>query len=125
MITGYVSDNREAVIALRVFDVQGHIHEIETVIDTGFTGYLTLPPMLITQWQLIMRGYEQAVLADGQVSTFEVYQAEIDWHGTPRRVEVDGVDSIPLIGMGLLYGSELRIQAILGGIVTVESLPET
>lgn len=94
------------------------------MIDTGFTGYLTLPPMLIAQWQLIMRGYEQVVLADGQVSTFEVYQAEIDWHGQRRRVEVDATDSLPLIGMGLLYGSELRIQAISGGIVTVEVLPE-
>lgn len=73
MITGYVSDNREAVIALHVFDLQGHLHEIEAVIDTGFTGFLTLPPMLIGEWQLRWRSYEQAVLADGQVSTFEVY----------------------------------------------------
>lgn len=124
MITGYVSDNREAVIALEVFDGQGHVHEIEAVIDTGFTGYLTLPPMLIGQWQLIMRGYEQAILADGQVSTFEVYQAAIAWHGQRRRVEVDATDSVPLIGMGLLYGSELRIQAISGGSVTVDALPE-
>ena len=28
----------------------------------------------------------------------------------------------PLIGMGLLYGYDLRIQAIEGGTVTIESL---
>jgi hypothetical protein len=38
-------------------------------------------------------------------------------------VEIDAADTDPLVGMGLLYGYEVRIQAIDGGVVTIEALP--
>jgi hypothetical protein len=38
-------------------------------------------------------------------------------------VEIDAADTDPLVGMGLLYGYEVRIQAIEGGAVTIEALP--
>jgi len=44
------------------------------------------------------------------------------WDGTRRIVEIDAVDTDPLIGMGLLYGYDIRIQAIEGGSVTIEAL---
>ena len=44
MIVGMVNVNREATIRLGVIDLQGHPQDIEAVIDTGFTGFLTLPP---------------------------------------------------------------------------------
>ena len=43
MIVGYVNAYREAVIPLTVRGSQAQ-EEIETVIDTGFDGSLTLPP---------------------------------------------------------------------------------
>ena len=48
MITGMVNANREAAIRLLVRGPQGHQREIEAIIDTGFTGFLTLPPLLVT-----------------------------------------------------------------------------
>ena len=36
MITGVVNANREAIIRLIVRRIDGHEHEIEAVIDTGF-----------------------------------------------------------------------------------------
>ena len=44
MITGTVSLNREPIIRISVQDAQGRSHERNAVLDTGFNGWLTLPP---------------------------------------------------------------------------------
>ena len=122
MITGVVNANGEATIPLTVCGSNGQEHEIEAVIDTGFTGFLTLPFSLILSLRLEWRGREQAILGDGSVQIFDVYAATVIWDGQPRAVEADAADIVPLIGMGLIYGHDLRIQAVEGGIVTIEAL---
>jgi len=41
MITGQVNSDLEPVIGLTVLGLHGEAREIEAVIDTGFSGYLT------------------------------------------------------------------------------------
>jgi clan AA aspartic protease len=123
MIIGVVNAYREATIRSIVQDANGQGHDIEAVIDTGFTGFLTLPPALITVLGLSWRGYASAVLGDGSLQQFDVYAATVIWDGHPRMVEIDAAATDPLVGMGLLYGHEVRIQAIDGGAVTIEALP--
>lgn len=122
MITGIVSAHREAVVRLVIRGTTGQTHEIEAVIDTGFTGFLTLPTSLIHSLGLIWRGQAQAVLGDGNLHQFDVYEAAVFWDGQVRVVETDAADTIPLIGMGLLYGYDLHIQTVEGGIVTIQAL---
>ena len=45
------------------------------------------------------------------------------WDGTPRRIAIDAAHTDPLIGMPLLYGYELTIQAVEGGRVIIQALP--
>ena len=47
MITGIVNVDLEAVLRFSVGDAAGHSHDVEAVIDTGFNGFLTLPPALV------------------------------------------------------------------------------
>ena len=47
MIEGTVNENFEATIHLTLHGTAGEEHDIEAIIDTGFTGHLTLPMMLI------------------------------------------------------------------------------
>jgi hypothetical protein len=47
MITGVVNPNREAIIRLMVAGPGGQQQDIEAIINTGFTGFLTLPPALV------------------------------------------------------------------------------
>jgi clan AA aspartic protease len=96
---------------------------VETVVDTGFNGYLTLPPALIGVLGLPWLCRQQGQLADGSLLPFDVYVATVDWHGQPRAVEVEAADAQPLLGMALLQGSELRIQVMPGGAVTITPLP--
>ena len=46
------------------------------------------------------------------------------WDGKPRRIAVDEADIDPLVGMSLLYGYELIVQAIQGGTVIIQPLPQ-
>ena len=123
MIIGSVNANREATIRLIVHGTQGQAQEIEAIIDTGFTGFLTLPLPLIASLGLTWRGHAQAVLADGSLHLFDVYAATVIWDGQARTVEIDAADSEPLVGMSLIYGYDLRMQAVDGGTVTLEALP--
>ena len=123
MITGVVNANYEATIQLVVRGAHGQQETIEAVIDTGFTGSLTLPPMLITALGLPWLGRQRAMLGDGSVRFFDVYAATIIWDGQVRTVETDATDTEPLLGMSLLAGHEVRMQVVDGGTVTIEALP--
>jgi clan AA aspartic protease len=123
MITGMVSLYREALVRVTVRGPGGQEQEIEAVIDTGFDGSLTLPLAHIVSLGLPWRRRGRALLADGSESLFDIYEATVVWDGTPRRVAVDAADTDPLIGMSLLYGYELTIQAVEGGQVIIRALP--
>lgn len=66
MITGRVTpDVREVVVALDVLGHQGRAQPIKAIVDTGFTGYLTLPADTAASLNLPGRGSETFMLADG------------------------------------------------------------
>ena len=123
MMTGIVNADLEPLLRLTVQDAGGQPHDVETLIDTGFNGFLTLPPALVAALGLPWLCRQQGQLADGSVQAFDVHVATVDWQGQPRRVEVEAADAQPLLGMALLQGSELRIQAVPGGSVTIAELP--
>ena len=115
-------DGSEPLISLHVRDGFGRDEEIEAVIDTGFTGELTLPPEKVQSLSLRFQGNGTATLADGTVEAFEIYRAALNWHGIPRLVLVYAVPGHPLLGMQLLRGSELRVKATPGGRVEIREL---
>lgn len=123
MISGAVSASLEATVRLLVRGSGGQEQEIDAVIDTGFNGFLTLPPLQIAALALSRLGRGRAILADGSEDVFDIYEATVMWDGQPLQVEVDAADTDPLIGMALLDGYELRIQVVDGGSVIIEALP--
>ena len=123
MITGVVNANREAIIQLVVTGPSGQQQDTEAIIDTGFTGFLTLPPARVTALGLPWLSRQPGILADGSVDIFDVYVATVMWDGLPRTVEVEAADTEPLVGMSLLDRHSLRIDALRDGIVTVSALP--
>jgi clan AA aspartic protease len=122
MISGRVNAYSEAVVRLSVRSPQGHTQAIEAVIDTGFNGYLTLPPALITALGLPFRRNGRALLGDGSAVTFDIHEAVILWDGRLRRVSVDAAETDPLLGMGMLHGHELCVQVIEDGEALIRPL---
>ena len=123
MIVGSVSPQLDATIPLRVIGPGGTVATLVAVVDTGFTGELTLPPAVIAGLGLPWVTSGTAVLADGSRTTVPIHRAEVVWHGTPRTVRVEASDSDPLVGMGLLADSTLFIDCRPGGAVEVRPRP--
>lgn len=123
MITGAVNAGREATIQLVATGQSGQQQQIEAIIDTGFTGFLTLPPALIQALGLSWLCRQPGILADGRVEFFDVYIATVMWDGEPRTVEVEAADTDSLVGMSLLDRHTLRIDILPGGVVTIMELP--
>jgi len=121
MISGVVTDDRQAIIHLTVRGPAGQEQEIDAIIDTGFDGSLSLPSSTVIRLGLPWRRRGRALLADGSESVFDIYEATADWDGETRRIAVDEAETVPLIGMALLEGYELIVQQ--GGNVTVRALP--
>src|SRR5436309_522080 len=73
MMTGTVNADLEALLRLTIRDAAGQPNDVEAVIDTGFNGFLTLPPALIAALGLPWPCRQQGQLADGSVQAFDVY----------------------------------------------------
>ena len=122
MISGYVNTDREAIVQLVVLGENKQNKGIKAVIDTGYTGFLTLPSATITTLGLTWYMQQEGILGDGSLCMFNVYEASVIWDGKVRSIEINESEADPLIGMGLLEGYELKIQGIPGGLVTITSL---
>jgi clan AA aspartic protease len=121
MIQGVVNQYCEAILPI-VIKNYDKSQFIDAVIDTGFSGFLTLPSKIIKALDLTWKGRDIATLGDGTSCIFEVYITDIIWDGEYRTIDINESETFPLIGMRLLRGYDLRIQAIEGGYVTIEKL---
>jgi clan AA aspartic protease len=117
-----VNDRLEAVLTLRLRNSIGAEVELDAVVDTGFTGSLTMPATVAASLGLAKRSGGSAVLADGARVRFETFGAEVEWGGW-RGVVVSAIGGETLIGMELLAGSEFRVEVVEGGIVEIKPLP--
>ena len=121
MIEGMVNSFYEPVVILTVGGPSGRTGEIEAVVDTGFTGFLTVTPALAAEFGLDFRGTSRATLADGSEVTLPVYGIAVLWDGQPRYVEADAADATPLVGMRMLDRHNLNIEVGRGGRVVIEA----
>jgi clan AA aspartic protease len=121
MMTGMVR-SREARIRLKIRGSGGREQEIEAVINTGYTAWLTLPPAMVAALGLPWHSVGRGVLADGSNCLFDIYEAKVVWDRRARRVLVDEADTTPLVGMALMSGYELRIQVRARGKVNIKRL---
>lgn len=122
MITGLINADREALLRLAVYDQDGLAQEIEAVIDTGFSGYLTLPEVVVQTLGLAFHSQTLVTLSDGSMRVLQKYEASIVWDGQDRDVLVLAVEGGVLIGMALLEGSEVVLRVIDGGAVTIRGI---
>lgn len=123
MITGEVTPDKEAIIKLNVRGPSGKEQEVTAVLDTGYTEFLTLPPAIIAALGLPYQYAVPMYLADGSRVRMRVYDAVVIWDGQERSLPVQEADGDILLGMSLLYGFRLLLDAIDGGQVQISDMP--
>lgn len=99
------------------------LKSITAVIDTGFTGFLSLPISLITELELSWSYRDRATLGDGSEVLFDIYDAMVIWGGQYREIEINAAETEPLLGMNMLRGYRLQVDTVQGGLVTIAQLP--
>ncbi|MCA2628388.1 MAG: clan AA aspartic protease [Microcystis sp.] len=122
MMQGIVDQNCEATIRLVVGNLDSQRQMIDAVIDTGFTGFLTLPSSVLADLNLRAYRREEGILGNGSTCIFDVYRGLVIWDGELRRIDINESDTEPLVGMGLLYGYRMQLDVIEGGTVTIQAL---
>lgn len=119
-ITGKVTADLDAVIALTLRNDTGEAVTTEGVVDTGFNGYLTLSPAIIRQLDLVPFDRVFSTLADGSVVAANVYLVRLLWQGVERIIAAEEAAGEPLVGMQLLLGSKMTLSVRNGGSVVIE-----
>ena len=109
----------EAWVALSVMGVDGELQRCDIIVDTGFTGWLTLPEADIRRLGLAGVGYRDSITASGNMERFDYYKTLVSWHGRLHEIEVFQSIDQPLLGMELLEGSRVAVDAWDGGDVII------
>ena len=118
---GFIESNHAILFLTFRTDTLGEV-VAKFVVDTGYAGFLTLPPKDILTLGLTYVEPIQITLADGSAGLVDSYQGVIVWHGNEMLADVLEMDSNPLLGAGLLRGSRLVIDFEESGAVTVTPL---
>ena len=121
MIKGAVNASHEPVVALSLRGPTGRVRNVEAVVDTGYSGFLTLPAAVVAELGLPFAYIGQALLANDDEVNFDVHDVTVLWDGQPRQIKADATGSTPLVGMLLLDRHDLSIQVRVGGRVVIEA----
>ena len=89
-------------------------------VDTGFSEHMTLHGDVIDYLGLQSAGFTEARMANDQVQRFDLFHAEAIFGGRVPIILVHRTESESLIGMSLLQGLVLTMDARQGGAVGVE-----
>jgi predicted aspartyl protease len=120
MIGGVVNTRLEAVVQVRVRGPSAVELDVHAIVDSGFSA---LPAAAVAAFGLTRQSSGGAVVAEGSVRQFDIYDAEVEWEGDWRPIPVSLVGDEALIGMRLLAGRELRIAVVPGGSVAISPFP--
>lgn len=90
-------------------------------VDTGFSEHLTLPGDVINYLGLQPAGSTLSRLANDEIQRFELYHAEIFFGGHFRNIQVHRTETESLMGMSLISGNIIKIDARVGGAVEMEA----
>ena len=88
MILGEVNTAYEAVVTIPLQDPQGRTRDIEAMVDSGYSGFLTLPPGLVGELGLPFAYMGQAFLANDAEVDFNVHYVALLRDGERRDIEV-------------------------------------
>ncbi len=122
MIVGVVNTHLEATLRLTLRGPNGQVRRVNAVLDTGFDGWLTLPPALIADLGFSWDQRGSAILADGSENAFDIYAGVVVWDRRQRAIPIHESDTTPLVGTALLAEHVLEAEFRPRGKVMIQRL---
>ena len=98
------------VCVVHLFSDSGVPARLETVIDTGFSGLMTLPATTVEKMSLQKVGEARTYLADGIEREYGLYKVDVDWFGESRPIEALCMGRFLLLGMAMMEGLDLHVR---------------
>jgi predicted aspartyl protease len=83
MIVGTINSDLEPTIRLTVRGPNGRTRRLAAIVDTGFSGFLSMPRRIIDELDLVWDSIAYAELADGSVTQCNIYQGFVVWQSPP------------------------------------------
>ena len=123
MIIGIVTSNLEATVRLQIVDGNGQSQSIDTILDTGFSEFLSLPIATVAALGLPWLYHDKTQLIDGRIIPVEIFATSVIWNGKPRMINVQALGVHNLIGMRMLAGHDMQMRIVDGGTVTIDAVP--
>lgn len=126
MIRGWVThavDGGQGLEARIDIDIAGSSSIFQTlavVVDTGYTGALSLPETIAHELGLRSTQRRYVTLANGQIEQVGVCAARLLWHGQPIDVLTHIMGDKSMIGTTLLANCRLTIDWWDGGDVIID-----
>ena len=117
---GQVNPRMQAMVPVTIHDLLGQTLALDAILDSGFSGYLTLPLAIITTLQLPFLGSRVFSLGNNAQANFDIYVATLIWDGEEKNIQVLSSEAHPLVGMSLLKGFCFTIDVLDGGEVRIE-----
>ena len=81
MISGSVNTFKQAIVPLELHDSGGQTETVDAVVDSGYSGYLSVTPDIATRLQLPFREMRTYELGSGEMFDFAIHDATILWDG--------------------------------------------
>lgn len=122
MISGTVNSSGELTVPIRILDADGHVHRFEAIVDTGFTGDLTLPSEYTRELGLVMERTVDTLVANEEILELNSFRGTALWRGERRPIRILEAEGTPLIGTELLWGSLLTAEMTDNGAVAIGPL---
>ena len=122
ILRGNVNSDLEPRLNLRLRGQDGLVYVVDALVDTGYSGEISLPVSVAKQLGSVQGLGGRIVLADGTSITYDSYNVDFEWLGSHRRVTASAMGDDVVIGMNLLSGHALMIEATVGGAVTIVPL---
>ncbi len=93
---------------------------VNAVVDTGYNGSLSVTPDIAQRLELPFRETRSYELGSGEIVEFQVHDITVVWDGELREAAALVTDGGVLVGMSMMTGYTLFIDAIDGGEVRIK-----
>ena len=117
-----VAGNLYPKVPVELRGSKGTTIELEATLDTGFTGSLGVPQPIIDEMELEFVREQQVYLADGSQRIVQIYDGSVMWARSWYDTDVYSMGDHVLVGMRLMYGSNISFDAVPNGEIKYRSI---